>query len=176
MKARLVEPQDCPHQVKFMPPMTPSATSSGSASGKAISAFLPPSSSITALSVSAAAFITARPVGTEPISAIIATSRWRGERGADLLAAGHDVEHAGRQDAVDQFGKPQRRQRRLLRRLHHHGVAGRERRAALPAQNMNGWLNGMMRPTTPRGSRTEKLTTPGPIGIDEPFISVTRPA
>ena len=47
---------------------------------------------------------------------------------------------------------------------------------ALPAQNMNGWLNGMMRPTTPRGSRTEKFTTSGPIGIDEPFISVTRPA
>ena len=45
-----------------------------------------------------------------------------------------------------------------------------------PAQNMNGWLNGMMRPTTPRGSRTEKLTTPGPIGIEAPFISVTRPA
>ncbi len=34
----------------------------------------------------------------------------------------------------------------------------------------------MMRATTPRGSRTEKLTTPGPIGTDEPFISVTRPA
>ena len=34
----------------------------------------------------------------------------------------------------------------------------------------------MMRPTTPRGSRTEKFTTSGPIGIDEPFISVTRPA
>ena len=34
----------------------------------------------------------------------------------------------------------------------------------------------MMRPTTPKGSRTEKLTTSGPIGIDEPFISVTKPA
>ena len=31
-------------------------------------------------------------------------------------------------------------------------------------------------PDTPRGSRTEKLTTPGPIGTEEPFISVTRPA
>jgi hypothetical protein len=34
----------------------------------------------------------------------------------------------------------------------------------------------MMRPITPRGSRTEKFTTPGPIGTEEPFISVTRPA
>ena len=32
MKARLVEPQDWPHQVKFMPPITAPATSSGSAS------------------------------------------------------------------------------------------------------------------------------------------------
>ena len=54
-KARLVEPQDWPHQVKFMPPMTPPATSSGSASANAISAFLPPSSNITGLTVSAAA-------------------------------------------------------------------------------------------------------------------------
>ena len=36
----------------------------------------------------------------------------------------------------------------------------------LPAANMNGWLNGMMRPTTPSGSRTEKFTTSGPIGIE----------
>src|SRR5471032_2657843 len=46
MKARLVEPHDWPHQVKFMPPMMAPATSSGSASGKAISAFLPPSSDL----------------------------------------------------------------------------------------------------------------------------------
>ena len=48
--------------------------------------------------------------------------------------------------------------------------------ADLPAANMNGWLNGTMRATTPSGSRTEKLTTSGPIGIDAPFISVTSPA
>ena len=37
---------------------------------------MPPSSSITGFKLSAAAFITARPVGTEPISAIMATSLW----------------------------------------------------------------------------------------------------
>ena len=52
------------------------------------------------------------------------------QRGAGLAAARHDVEHARRQNIADQFGKPQRRQRRLFRRLHHHGVAGRQRRAA----------------------------------------------
>ena len=44
------------------------------------------------------------------------------------------------------------------------------------AANLIGWLNGMMRPTTPNGSRTEKFTTSGPIGIEAPFISVTSPA
>lgn len=48
--------------------------------------------------------------------------------------------------------------------------------ADFPAQNMKGWLNGMMRATTPMGSRTEKLTAPGPMGTELPFISVTRPA
>src|SRR5262249_29095568 len=74
MKARLVDPQDCPHQVKFIPPITAAATSSGSASPKAIRAFLPPSSNIVRLIVSDAAFITARPVGTLPITAIIVPS------------------------------------------------------------------------------------------------------
>src|SRR6478735_1556051 len=59
-----------------MPSTTAAETASRSASGKAISAFLPPSSSVTGLSVSAAAFITARPVGTLPISATLATSGW----------------------------------------------------------------------------------------------------
>ena len=32
----------------------------------------------------------------------------------------------------------------------------------------------MMRPTTPIGSRTEKFTASGPIGMVAPFISVTK--
>src|SRR5262249_55541715 len=59
-----------------MPSTTAAETASRSASGKAISAFLPPSSSVTGLSVSEAAFITARPVGTLPMSATLATSGW----------------------------------------------------------------------------------------------------
>ena len=56
--------------------------------------------------VSAAARITARPVGTLPIRATMATSGWPASA-APHLAAGHDVEHAGRQDAVDQLGQAQ---------------------------------------------------------------------
>src|SRR3984885_3957697 len=161
MKARLVEPHDCPHQVKFMPPMTPSATSSGSASGKAISAFFPPSSSITALSVSDAAFITARPVGTEPISAIIATSLCEASAEPASLPPGTILNTpGGNMPSVSS-----------ARRSEDSGacsggfittVLPAARGApAFPAQNMNGWLNGMMRPTTPRGSRTDKFPTPG---------------
>ena len=45
----------------------------------------------------------------------------------DLLAARHQIPHSGRKDAVDQFGKPERGQRRLFGRLDHDGVAGGER-------------------------------------------------
>src|SRR5262245_60267572 len=44
--------------------------------GESDQRILPPSSSVTGLSVSAAAFITARPVGTLPMSATLATSGW----------------------------------------------------------------------------------------------------
>ena len=62
---------------------------------------------MTGLTVSAAARITARPVGTLPISATLAMSAMRGERLADFPAARHDVEDAGRQHAVEQLGKTQ---------------------------------------------------------------------
>ncbi|HEX3191588.1 MAG TPA: hypothetical protein VHS30_17600, partial [Streptosporangiaceae bacterium] len=48
----------------------------GPASAKAISAFLPPSSSRTGLMWSAPARITARPAFTLPISATLATPGW----------------------------------------------------------------------------------------------------
>jgi hypothetical protein len=48
--------------------------------------------------------------------------------------------------------------------------------AIFPAENMNGWLNGRIFATTPRGSRTEKLIAPGPMGTECPFISVMSPA
>src|ERR1700733_15116959 len=129
MKARLVEPHDCPHQVKFLPPMTPSATSSGSASGKAISAFFPPSSSITALSVSDAAFITARPVGTEPISAIIATSLCEASAEPASLPPGTILNTPGGNMPSVSSARRSGGQRRLFRRLHHYRIAGGEGRA-----------------------------------------------
>ena len=64
------------------------------------------------------------PVGTLPISATLATrGGWPAPPGRAV--AGHDVEDPGREQAVDQFGEPQRGQRRLLGRLDDHRVAGR---------------------------------------------------
>ncbi|KAG1242664.1 hypothetical protein G6F68_016090 [Rhizopus microsporus] len=81
MNARLVEPQDCPHQEKFIPATPAAATVAGSTSGYAINAFFPPSSSSTGLTVSAAARPTAIPVATLPMTATAET------RGSDANSA-----------------------------------------------------------------------------------------
>ena len=111
--------------------MTAPATSSGSASRIGDQCVLAAKLEHDGFTVSEAARITARPVGTLPISAIIATSLWPASLRPASLAAGHDIEHAGRQYAVDQFGEPQRGERRLFRRLHDHGIAGGERSGGL---------------------------------------------
>ena len=75
-----------------------------------------------------------RPTGTEPVNAILSTSGWRPSACAGLLAvAGHDVEHAvGDAGLGRELGQRQRAQRRLLRGLEHHRVAGGQRRRELP--------------------------------------------
>ncbi len=75
---RLVEPQDWPCQVKFIPATAAAAISSGSLSGNTIIGFLPPSSSETCLTqTSAAARWIARPVSTDPMKAMRLISGWR---------------------------------------------------------------------------------------------------
>ena len=64
----------------------------------------------------------------------------RGQHGADLLAAGNDIEHARRQQAVAQFRETQRRERRLLRRFHHDGVAGGEGRRGFACAEHEGMV------------------------------------
>ncbi len=176
IKARLVDPQDWPHQVKFMPATAAAATASGLASGKAISAFLPPSSSSTGLIVSAAARMTARPVGTLPMSATIAMP------GRDASAAPTSRPPGSTLNTPGGNSPPISSARRNADNGACSGgltmtlLPAASGAADLPAQNMNGWLNGMIRATTPRGSRTEKFTASGPIGMEAPFISVTSPA
>ena len=112
-----------------MPPITPSATSSGSASGIGDQRVLAAEFEHHGLERVGGRLHHGAPGRHRADQRDHGDVLMRGQRRARLPAAGHDVEHAGRQDAVDQFGQPQRRQRRLFRRLHHHGVAGGERRA-----------------------------------------------
>ena len=60
-----------------------------------------------------------------------------------LAEAGHDLEHAVRDSGLRrELCETQRGQRRLLRRLQHDTVAGRERRADLPARHQEREVPG----------------------------------
>ena len=159
-----------------MPSTTAAETASRSASGKAISAFLPPSSRVTGLSVSAAAFITARPVGTLPISATLATSGWLASTWPTSLPPGTKFQTPGGRIPSMSSARRSEESGACSGGLTTMVLPAASGAADFPAANMKGWLNGMIRPTTPKGSRTEKFTASGPIGIEAPFISVTRPA
>ena len=77
----------------------------------------------------------------------------RHERVAGGLAlAGHDVEHAGREDVGGDLGESQRAERRELRRLEHDGVAGRERGADLPGRHVERVV-----PRRDRGDDAERV-------------------
>ena len=72
-----------------------------SASGKTICGDFPPSSSVTLLMFSAAAWATARPVAVEPVNATLSTPGMRRERGARLAGqARHHVDDAGREPGL----------------------------------------------------------------------------
>ena len=104
----------------------------GSASSRTMAGSLPPSSSVTRLRSGAADMATFLPVSTEPGEADLARHRVRGHPGTELVAAAHDVDHAGREDVAQQLAHLERDQRRVGRRLQHQGVAGQQRRGDLP--------------------------------------------
>jgi hypothetical protein len=53
----------------------------------------------------------------------------RDESGTDILAVtGDDVEHAGGEQVLREFGEPQDGERGVLRRLEHQGVPGQHGR------------------------------------------------
>ena len=72
-------------------------------------------------------------------------------RRTSRAVAGDDVDDAGREDLGAGLAEAQSAESDVCsRRLEHHRVAGHERRAAIfDAANISGWLNGMIRPTTP---------------------------
>ena len=94
---------------------------------------LPPSSSVTGIRFSEAYCMISRPVVVSPVKATLATRGLDGQRLAGLDAeALHHVDHAARQDVGDQLHERHDRHRRLLGRLEHHAVSGRERGRQLP--------------------------------------------
>ncbi len=137
-----------------MPRTTPSATSSGVASAQAISAFLPPSSRVSALSVALAPLITARPASTLPMKPIFATfgcatSATPASRPPVTTLntpGGNTPSHSSAMRSADSG-------------VWSAGLTISVLPAAsgaphLPATNSSGWLNAPMRATTPSGSRS----------------------
>ena len=98
---------------------------------------------VTCFSVPAAAAMTRLPVGTEPVSEILAMPGCVGERRADLALAEHDVEEPRRRAGLlDDLRELDRRDRRQLARLEDHGIAGGERRRGLPAGDLDRIVPG----------------------------------
>ena len=125
---------------------------------------------------SAPARITARPAFTLPISATLATPGWLASAAPVAPSPVTTEKTPGGNRSPASSAIRSADSGACSGGLTMTALPAARAEAGLPAQNMNGWLNGMMRTTTPSGSRTEKFTTPGPIGTDAPFISVTRPA
>ena len=130
---RLAAVHRCP-VVPKPPHRQPSTASSRSASSRTMIAFLPPISRWTFLNDGAAASFTSRPVAVDPVNETTRMAGWRDERRAGAGAvAGHEVDHAGRQAGVGQrLHEVDGRERRLLGRLEHHGVAADQGREDLP--------------------------------------------
>ena len=128
---REVELQDCPCRFMFMPLIAAAAAFFGSASGKMMIGFLPPSSKLTRFRPAAASCAIARPGRHRADEADALHVGMAHQRRARRAVAGDDVDDAGGKNAFAQLAKPQARQRRLLGALDHDAVAGGERRRGL---------------------------------------------
>ena len=77
----------------------------------------------------------------------------RRERRAGVAEAGHDVDHpCGQPGLLHELAEAQRRQRRLLGGLQHHGQPAASAGPSFHAAISSGKFHGMIWPTTPTGS------------------------
>ena len=141
--ARLVAVQRCPVE-KNAAFNTQSTATSRSASASTMVGFLPPISSCTRASRSAPIFAMPRPTASEPVNEMARTFGCATSGIADVAArAGDEVEHALRNAGFMQdLDEPHARERRLRRRLDHHGVAGDQRGRELPRRDGDGEVPG----------------------------------
>ena len=125
------------------------AALTGSASGKMTIGFLPPSSRVTSLRLSAASRATRRPVSTEPTKPTRATSGWRTM--ADPVAPSPVTMFTTPGGKISAHSSPSFR-------LDSGACSGplittvlpaASAEAAFSAQKRNGWLNGLILATTP---------------------------
>ena len=108
-----------------------------SASGNTITGDLPPSSSDTFLRLPAAAWMISRPTSPDPVNAILSTSPCAASAAPAVSPKPGTIltTPSGKPASWISCAEPQRRERRLLRRLEHDGAAGRERRRELPGRH-----------------------------------------
>ncbi len=126
-----------PHRRMF------STAFSRSASSKTMTGALPPSSRCSRLTESAALRAMRLPVSVSPVTETMATAGCSDQRVADVLAAaGDDVEDPWRQDVGRDLRQGEGRQRRPDGGLEDDRVAGRQRRADLPAGHVEGIVPG----------------------------------
>ena len=122
--------------LKKMPATMPSTVWSIGASSNTMLAALPPSSRVSFLSVPATERAIALPTSVEPVNATLSTPGCSTSARPGLAGAGDDVDDAGRQvGLLADVGEQQRGERRGLRGLEHHGVAGGERGRDLPREH-----------------------------------------
>ena len=115
---------------------TPAAAASTSASSKTITGDLPPSSSDTRFRLPADAFTISCPTSVLPVKATLSTPGCAASAApASPWPVTTLTTPSGKPDLADQLRQPQRRERRLLGGLEHHGVAAGERRAELPGRH-----------------------------------------
>ena len=172
MISRLVDPQDWPCQPKFIPLVAAFIASSRFASSHTINGFLPPSSRLTCLTAdSAAAFWIAIPDATEPINAIRFTRGSltntspvvRSPVTILITPGGATSAHISASKLADSGACSDGFTTIVFPAIN----AGAIRDAANPI----GWLNGMIRPTTPYGSLRVRWIFSGVEGTVIPLSS-----
>ena len=156
------------------PAMIPLAAAARSASSKTTCGDLPPSSRVTRLTFSAAAFATARPVAVEPVNATLSTPGWAASAAPrSRLGARDDVEHAvGEPGLVQHLGERQRGRRRVLRGLDDERAPRRQARGELERHQQQRRVPRRDRPDHADRLAAREDEVVGLVGRDDPALDL----
>ena len=116
---------------------------------------LPPSSSVTRFSVSAAPRMISLPTAVDPVNAILSMPGMSHHRLAGLRTAGHDVQHARRQARFDrQFAQAQAVSGVCSAGFNTMVLPQASAGPSFHEASSSGKFQGTISPTTPTGSRS----------------------